>query len=324
MSGAGEGVLKVFMLTYDHGPYIRQAIESVLMQQVDLPLVLVIGEDHSTDDTRRIVVEMAERYPDRIKPILHEERLGLARTGFDVWEECLRDSAYVAMLDGDDYWTDPLKLQKQLDVLRADPAVSMCFTNAWNLMPDGKRVDYVRAWLGDGPLRDRYTTADIIARNFVPWVGVMLRNTQHLRLMERLKGCSVLDHTINVVLSLQGPLAFIDGIMGVRRVHAGGMMNIPRQASIDFNLGLIADLDKLADHRYSALLAARRRELIDEGFRAAVAEGNFAAARRRWRQMVRWMRASGYSFRELLRDLTVSHFTGAARWWARYRTARGS
>lgn len=317
--------IKVFMLTYDHGPYIRQAIESALMQQVDIPVTLVIGEDQSTDDTRSIVMEMAERYPDRIKPILHEKRLGVSRTGYDVWEECLRDSTYVAVLDGDDFWTDTHKLQKQVDLLRTHPDVSMCFNNAWNLMPDGSRTDYVRAWLGQEEVRSRYDERDIIARNFIPSVGVMFRNASGLRLMERLEGFPVLDYTISVVLSQQGRLAFIDEVMGVRRLHTGGMMSMRSlQYKTQYNLDLLVQLDRLSGYRHSDLLAKRRRQLLDDGFQAALAAKDLSMARKRWRQMARWASTSRYSPYTLLHRFALSHLPGPSRWWARWRTTHGT
>lgn len=320
MNSVGNDVLKVFMLTYDHGAYIRQAIESVLMQQVDIPVLLVIGEDRSTDNTREIVMEMAALHPGRIKLLLHEKNLGLSLTGYDVWDECLRDSTYVAVLDGDDHWTDRHKLQKQIDVLRRDRSFSMCFHNAWNEMPDGTRVDYVRAWLGNEAVKERYTTADIITRNFVPSLGVVFRNGPQLRLMDRLKGFALLDYTINVVLSMQGDLAYLDEVMGVRRVHAGGMLSMrSQQYKIKYNLGLLKDLNTLTDHRFSTQLTARKRQLLEEGMQAALTENDGATARGHWRAMRADAEALAYPARDLARNFLLAHFPGVARWWARQR-----
>lgn len=316
-------LLKVFMITYNHEVFIREAVESVMMQRTDFPVLLVIGEDKSTDNTRAIVQELAAKYPDRIKPILHETNLGAARTGLDVWEECLRDSSYVAILEGDDFWTDPLKLQKQVDVLRAHPEVSMCFHDAWNQAPDGSRSPYVRAWLGTRPVKERFTQDDVITENFVPTVSICLRNTPELRLLERLKDHPLMDHTINVVLSGLGPIAYIDQPMGVRRQHAGGLISMrSRQHKIDFNLDLLPHLDSLSAGRYTQRLSQRRKELLNMGFETAVSAGDSDTARQRWQLMRRESGPAGYSFRELVRTFVIAYFPSLAGWFARKRMAR--
>lgn len=323
MSSPTGEVLKVFMVTYNHEAFIREAVESVMMQRTDFPVVLVIGEDKSTDNTRAIVQELAAEYPGRIEPILHETNLGAARTGLDVWEACLRDSTYVAILEGDDFWTDPEKLQRQVDVLRADPSVSMCFHDAWNQAPDGTRTEYVRAWLGKRPVKERFGLDDVITENFVPTVSICLRNTPELRLLERLSGHPLMDHTINVVLGGLGQLAYIDRPMGVRRQHAGGLISMRgRQHKIDFNLDLLPHLNALTSGRYADRLARRRKELLDMAFQAAVSAGDRPTVRQRWRRIWRERGEAGYSARELARIFTIAHFPALAGRIAHARMAR--
>lgn len=323
MVSTGKELLKVFMVTYNHEAFIREAVESVMMQRTDFPVLLVIGEDKSTDNTRALVQELAAEYPDRIRPILHETNLGAARTGLDVWAECLRESSYVAILEGDDFWTDPLKLQKQVDVLRADPSVSMCFHDAWNQAPDGTRTEYVRAWLGDRPEKERFGLDEVITENFVPTVSICLRNTPDLRLLERLKDHPLMDHTINIVLAGLGELAYIDQPMGVRRQHAGGLISMrSRQHKIDFNLDLLPHLNELTKGRYAVRLARRRKELLDMAFEAAVGARDRSTARQRWQRIWRERGPAGYSARELARTFVVAYLPALAGWFARKRMAR--
>lgn len=109
--------LSVFVVTYNQEKYIRQCLDSILMQKVDFDYEVVIGEDHGTDGTRVICEEYAEKYPQvRLLPLM--ERLGIAGNWKRVLNECSGD--YIAMCEGDDYWTDPLKLQKQTDFLESD------------------------------------------------------------------------------------------------------------------------------------------------------------------------------------------------------------
>lgn len=112
------------MITYNHAPFIAQAIEGVLMQQVNFPFELVIGEDCSTDDTRSICVSYQQRYPEIIKLRIPEHNLGMVANGKENHKACA--GKYIAICEGDDYWTDPLKLQKQVDFLENHPDYSLC------------------------------------------------------------------------------------------------------------------------------------------------------------------------------------------------------
>ena len=104
--------VSVLMITYNHEPFIAEAIESVLMQQTAFDFELVIGEDCSTDNTRDVVNAYATKLPETIKPLLHARNLGMLRNFATVYHAC--QGQYIAILEGDDYWTDSCKLQKQV------------------------------------------------------------------------------------------------------------------------------------------------------------------------------------------------------------------
>src|SRR5262249_39772783 len=113
------------MPTYNHEAYVAQAIEGVLAQQADFPIELVIGEDCSTDNTRSICSTFAKRHPEVIVLLAQDKNLGLVANGRAVFRACR--GQYLAMCEGDDYWTDPRKLQKQADLLDKHPSWSGCF-----------------------------------------------------------------------------------------------------------------------------------------------------------------------------------------------------
>ncbi|HND88872.1 MAG TPA: glycosyltransferase, partial [Saprospiraceae bacterium] len=121
-------LVSVCMITYKQEAYIGKAIESVLMQQTDFPIELVIGEDASPDGTLRICQHYQALHPDKIRLMTGEKNMGFswnfART---LWAT---RGEYIALLEGDDYWTDPLKLQKQVDFLRKSPDFNLHFHNA--------------------------------------------------------------------------------------------------------------------------------------------------------------------------------------------------
>jgi len=121
-------IVSVVMITYNHEPYIRRAIEGVMMQKTNFEFELIIGEDCSQDRTREICFEYHKKYPEKIRVLWwHENVFKLGGNGRRARAYCRGE--YMAMCEGDDYWTDPNKLQKQVDVMRNHPNVSLCFTN---------------------------------------------------------------------------------------------------------------------------------------------------------------------------------------------------
>jgi glycosyltransferase involved in cell wall biosynthesis len=119
-------LLSVCLITYNHEKYIRQAIEGVLMQKVDFTWELIIAEDCSTDNTRAILLEYKDKYPDFIKLILQEKNVGPAKNFKDLL--AIPKTEYIAYLEGDDYWVTNDKLQKQVDVLKSNK-IGLVYTN---------------------------------------------------------------------------------------------------------------------------------------------------------------------------------------------------
>ena len=120
-------LVSVNMITYNHEKYIAQAIEGVLLQKTNFKIELIIGEDGSPDGTAKIVKEYAEKYPDIIVPVVREKNIGMIENVIDIYKRC--QGKYVAVCEGDDYWIDPLKLQKQVDFLEENEDYGLVHTN---------------------------------------------------------------------------------------------------------------------------------------------------------------------------------------------------
>jgi glycosyltransferase involved in cell wall biosynthesis len=131
-----DPLVSVWMVTYQHAEFIGQAIESVLAQETSFPFELVIGEDCSRDGTREIVRDWQRRFPHRIRVLMHRRNVGPAANGLSVLRACR--GRYVAMLEGDDYWTDPAKLRLQVEMLEAWPDAILCGARAAVLEDDGR------------------------------------------------------------------------------------------------------------------------------------------------------------------------------------------
>lgn len=124
MSEIGVSIL---CLAFNHEEYIRDAIEGFLSQKTTFPIEIIINEDCSTDNTAAIIHEYEVKHPDIIKPIYHKKNVYSQGININVeYMLPLASGKYVALCDGDDYWTDPYKLQKQYDALEASPSCNMC------------------------------------------------------------------------------------------------------------------------------------------------------------------------------------------------------
>lgn len=107
--------ISVLVLTYCHETYIAQALDSILTQKTDLRYEVLVGDDASLDQTAEIVLDYAQRYPHIIRPVLRLKNIGATRNGCDLFQRA--KGRYIASLEGDDFWLDPNKLQKQWEFL---------------------------------------------------------------------------------------------------------------------------------------------------------------------------------------------------------------
>lgn len=120
-------LVSIICCAYNHEPYIRQCLDGFIMQETNFPFEVLIHDDASTDRTADIIREYETKYPEIIKPIYQTENQYQKKTGIlKTFQYPRVKGKYIAMCEGDDYWTDPLKLQKQVDFLETHPDYSMC------------------------------------------------------------------------------------------------------------------------------------------------------------------------------------------------------
>ena len=164
-------MVSVWITAYNHKEYIAKALDSVLMQETDFEYEIVIGEDCSTDGTREILIAYQKKYPEKIKLLLHEENLGQMKNSIATWQAC--QGIYVAMLDSDDYWGDPLKLQKQVDFLETHSEFAISYHDS-NLVDDkGDILSHTCHYRKD------YSQDELISGiATMPTSATMLRNMQ--------------------------------------------------------------------------------------------------------------------------------------------------
>lgn len=219
-------LVSVLMITYNHEAFIRQAIEGVLMQKTDFDFELIIGEDCSTDRTREICFEYQRRHPDRIRVLWwHENVSRLGGNASRVRVRCRGE--FVATCEGDDYWTDPHKLQKQVDILRKYPQVTLCSHHFAALTEKGledctagRIEELVRS--GKDPSGFLFNRAEFLFPSLLSQMATVVYRREACDWeMIRKIGVSY-DWILYYVILSKGPGYFINETMSVYRFMGGG------------------------------------------------------------------------------------------------------
>jgi glycosyltransferase involved in cell wall biosynthesis len=250
------------MVTYNHEKFIAQAIESVLMQKTDFPFELLIGEDCSTDGTREIVREYSRKHPGIIRAYLRAPNIG-ARENFRQVFVAAR-GRYLTPLEGDDYWTDPRRLQLLADALDAHPETAICGHRTIRHDEDGAQPDEVIQKLPAGMYR---------LEDLLPWCFLHTSSAMFRRLIEEPpEWCNHLscgDLPLFVELARHGDICFLDECMAVYRIHGGGIWSGLDHTQRFRNTRALYQA-------YYDNLDPKYRPAIREGLRKAVFDGGLA------------------------------------------------
>lgn len=248
-----QPIVSVWLITYNHEAYIAEAIEGVLKQETRFTVELIIGEDCSTDGTRALVLAYKQRYPDRITLYLAEHNMGMLGILRPTYALCR--GKYIAMLDGDDYWTDPLKLQKQVDQLERSPAVRFNFHQVSTLVESTGKIEEVPepAW---GNLPGEVCMQDLLQNgNTIVTLSVLFRNDLG-PLPEWYYQLPYPDLALYFLLLMPGGVGqYLSANMGIYRQHHAGWFSSMSSRNRYHNGVLF--LEKIHQHvplRYQDLL----------------------------------------------------------------------
>ncbi|MCC9608439.1 glycosyltransferase [Blastopirellula sp. JC732] len=252
--------VSVCIITYNHERYIRQAIESVLRQKTSFPIEIVIGEDCSTDKTRSIVEEAQKQESERIKLLKRDANVGMMRNFLETYHACRGD--FIALLEGDDYWTDPGKLQRQVELLESHPNWSLCFHSADYVDGKGRSLGYRHPQ----SCNETLDVGEIAKRNYVQTCSVMVRRSMLPQLPDYFLDLKLGDWPLCILAAKQGPLGYCDAPMAAYRVHDGGVWtsganDVKIAAVIDMYLRVLRDNPDLHEEIRDAI-ASDRQEAI--------------------------------------------------------------
>ena len=213
--------VSVDCITYNQAAYVGKCLDGMLAQKCSFAWEILVHDDASSDGTAGIIREYQSRRPDLILPILQSENQhsrGLSVSTFN-WRRAR--GKYIAMCEGDDYWTDPEKLQRQFDFMEAHPEYSMCCHRALVLdESDGGRMKPYNRFGGPLPGRDRDLALDDIIRydgSYIPTASLFFRRSCLEGFMEFKKGCPYGDYPLQMYLGMQGKVRYFASDMAVYR-----------------------------------------------------------------------------------------------------------
>ncbi|MHA1386624.1 MAG: glycosyltransferase, partial [Candidatus Helarchaeota archaeon] len=223
-----EGELvHIFMITYNHEPYIAQAIESVLMQKTNFKYKLLIGEDCSTDGTREIVKTYAEKYPDKIKAFLNETNLGPRNNAFQIYNACT--AKYIALLEGDDYWTDHYKLQKQVDFLETNPEYGLVHSDYDILYEKSKKIIKSAHTKRIKNVFQGYCYEELLIRSFIATATVCARKKLVADFIkehsDQLRKWKMGDRPLWLYIAKHSKIGYLNESLAVRRLLKESLSN---------------------------------------------------------------------------------------------------
>jgi glycosyltransferase involved in cell wall biosynthesis len=211
-----DPLVSVCMTTYQHEKYIQKALEGVLMQECNFKVELIVANDHSTDGTEKIIRGVAKNHSNGhwIRHTTHKENKGL--TPNFMWALAQCKGKYIAICDGDDYWTDPLKLQKQIDFLEKNDEYAICFHDVNILRKNNE--------LAENPIKlpVGYEDFGALVRkgNYIHTPSIVIRNLTK-KLPNQMIHSPLNDYFLTVVLSQYGKIKFINEVMAVYRSGLG-------------------------------------------------------------------------------------------------------
>jgi glycosyltransferase involved in cell wall biosynthesis len=214
-------MVSVLMLTYKQEAYIQKAIEGVLEQQTNFQFKLIIGDDASPDNTSTIVEKYKEKYPDKIVYIRNRENLGAIKNFINIYS--LASTKYIALCEGDDYWCDVNKLQRQFDFLEANENYSICFHNVYELKENDKSTIEILDFL---KVEKTFTIEDLAEGNFIHTPSVVLRNTLVNGFPNWFNEAPIGDYALHMLTARQGLIKYFPEPMAVYRIHSGGMWSL--------------------------------------------------------------------------------------------------
>ena len=258
-------LVSIQCLVYNHEPYLRQCLDGFVMQKTNFAFEAIVHDDVSTDHSADIIREYAEKYPSIIKPIYEKENqysktdgslIRIMNAAVDI------NAKYIAFCEGDDYWIDPYKLQKQVDFMEMNINYSMCFHDVYRLYGGKLQSSYRQYYRNtDACLYDVIINGGL----FCPTASILLRKNIYDKYPDFAKRCHVGDYPMQIYMALKGKVRFMKDIMGVYRIGTEGSWT-DRMRRLDANMikdkmndeiCMLESFNDYSEHKYNNIFSKR-------------------------------------------------------------------
>jgi glycosyltransferase involved in cell wall biosynthesis len=250
--------VSVCVVTYNHEKFVPKMLDSLLMQETTFPYEIIVGDDCSKDNTVSILKDYQSRFPDKIRLLLQSKNLGLNGKYNALNTFANAKGEYIAQFDGDDYLTSPHKLQKQVEMLDANPHYSASYHNAMAIYDDNSAPSHLVNMLN----KPEVTVDDLIGEDelcFIATSSLMFRRADFEKNPdpEWTNLSTSGDIPRNIMLASRGPIGYIDEVMSVYRKNRGGASFADNHYSSDFlfnRIQLYSNINKEFNYKYDARL----------------------------------------------------------------------
>ena len=250
--------VSVCVVTYNHEKFVAQTLDSILMQQTNFPFEIIVGDDCSKDNTVDVLKEYQSRFPDKIRLILHDKNLGLNGKYNALSTFAAAKGEYTAQFDGDDYLLSPHKLQKQVEMLDANPHYSASYHNARVIFDDNSAPPY----LVNSLKKSEINVEDLIQEEelcYIATSSLMFRTKEFAENPdpEWTNLSTSGDIPRNIMLASRGPIGYIDEVMSVYRKNRGGASFVDNHESADFlfnRIQLYSNINRQFAYKYDTTL----------------------------------------------------------------------
>ena len=261
-------LVSVCVITYNHCNYIRQCLDGILMQQTSYPFEIIINDDSSTDGTTEIIKDYVTKYPDIIRPIFHEENQYSKGVRGMFANFCFPKARgkYIALCEGDDYWTDPLKLQKQVDFLESNAQYSMACSDAIIQTTSGE-LNWSRYSANmDIPVEDIIINGGL----FVQTASYIFRRNLLDNYPNFCKQCHVGDYPLIIFAALKGNVRWFAEKQVVYRFSMDNSWTATNTKSDIVKLingwrsevNMLGGMDKYSNHKYQNTFYRRQADYL--------------------------------------------------------------
>lgn len=243
-------LVAVCMITYNHEKYIYQAISGILAQKTSFQILLVIGDDCSTDNTRKICDEFAHEYKE-IELLYAANNMGFMNNFIRTLNAC--NAKYVAICEGDDYWIDPFKLQKQVAYLDENPKYSLCFHNALIVFDDKSEKD--KNFCIGYQDAQTFSTRNLILNDWIcPTASILFKRESLPTLPVWASNVYNGDLFLQLMASINGDLVYLDEVMSVYRKNATNSLSLVKRRIgffSDARIFLLRNFNNHTNYKYS-------------------------------------------------------------------------